>query len=119
MWPISVLRYLDFRGFDSSIVLILRGGNLMSTENFLESLSQQILVRIILVVGRLGVLHMLNQLLLCQTNQSESGARSGGGTVIGVCFNLRWGFSWKIGIDLDSLITGSPQTRSIKLLGSD
>ena len=49
-------KILDFRGFDSSIISILRGGTLMSIGNFLESLSQAILVGIILV-GRLGVLH--------------------------------------------------------------
>ena len=42
-----------FRGFDSSIVLISRGGILMSMGNSPESLSQQILVGIILV-ERLG-----------------------------------------------------------------
>ena len=45
---------LGFRGFDSSTILILRGGILMSIGFFLESLSQAILVGIILV-GRLGV----------------------------------------------------------------
>ena len=45
---------LDFRGFDSSIILMLSGGNLVSIGNFLESLSQAILVGIMLV-GRLGV----------------------------------------------------------------
>ena len=45
----------DFRGFDSSRVLISRGGILMSVGNLLEALSQRILVGIILV-GRLGVL---------------------------------------------------------------
>ena len=44
---------MDFRGFDSSIILILRGGILMSNGDFLESLSQAILVGILLV-GRLG-----------------------------------------------------------------
>ena len=34
---------MDFRGFDSSIILILRGGILMSIGNFPESLSQAIL----------------------------------------------------------------------------
>ena len=47
-------RIMDFRGLDSSIILILRGGILMSVGDFLESLSQAILVGIILV-GRLGV----------------------------------------------------------------
>ena len=46
---------MDFRGFDSSIVLILRGGILMSIGDSPESLSQAILVGIMLV-GRLGVL---------------------------------------------------------------
>ena len=45
---------MDFKGFDSSIFLILRGGILMSIGDFLESLSQTILVGIILL-GRLGV----------------------------------------------------------------
>ena len=47
-------KILDFRGFDSSRILILRGGILMSIGNFPEILSQRILVGIILV-GRLGV----------------------------------------------------------------
>ena len=42
------------RGFDSSRIVSLRGGILMSTGNFLEMLSQLSLVGIILV-GRLGV----------------------------------------------------------------
>ena len=45
---------IDFKGLDSSIILILRGGMLVSIEDFLGSLSQTILVGIILV-GRLGV----------------------------------------------------------------
>ena len=45
---------MDLRGFDSSRILMLRGGILMSIGNFLESLSQAILVGIILA-GRLGV----------------------------------------------------------------
>ena len=47
-------KILDFRGFDSSIILILRGGILRSLGNFPETVSQQILVGIILA-GRLGV----------------------------------------------------------------
>ena len=47
-------KILDFREFYSSIILILRGGILMSMVNFPESLSQRILVGII-IVGRLGV----------------------------------------------------------------
>ena len=47
---------LDFRGFDSSRILIPGGGILMSIGNFPEILSQRILVGIILVgPGRLGV----------------------------------------------------------------
>ena len=54
---------MDFRGFDSSILLILRGGIiLMSMGDFPESLSQAILVGIMLV-GRVGVL-LLSLLLL-------------------------------------------------------
>ena len=45
---------MDFGGFDSSIVLILRGGILMSIGDFEEDLSQAMLVGIMLV-GRLGV----------------------------------------------------------------
>ena len=47
-------KILDLGGSDSSIVLIPRGGILMSLGSFLESLSQAILAGIILV-GRLGV----------------------------------------------------------------
>ena len=45
---------LDFGGFDSSIILVLRGEIVMSIGNCLEDLSQAILVGMILV-GRLGV----------------------------------------------------------------
>ena len=45
---------MDFRGFDSSTILILRGGMIMSIGYFPESLSQAILVGIVLV-GRLWV----------------------------------------------------------------
>ena len=47
-------KFLDFSGFDSSVILLLRGGILMSIGNSPEMLSQQILVGIILV-GRSGV----------------------------------------------------------------
>ena len=46
---------VDFGGCDSSIILIYRGGILMSIGDFPESLSQATLVGIMLV-GRLGVL---------------------------------------------------------------
>ena len=49
-------KILDFGGFDSSRILVLRGGTLMSTGNFLEGLSQGVLAGIILV-GRLGAKH--------------------------------------------------------------
>ena len=45
---------VDFGGFDSSIILIKRGGILMSMGNVPESLSQVMLVGVMLV-GRLGV----------------------------------------------------------------
>ena len=47
-------KILDFRGFDSSRILILRGGILMSIGNFPEVFSQRILVGSILL-RRLGV----------------------------------------------------------------
>ena len=45
---------MDFRGFDSSIILIIRGAILMSIGGFLEVLSLAILGGI-MSVGRLGV----------------------------------------------------------------
>ena len=47
---------MDFRGLDSSIILNLMGGIIMSIGNLSESLSQAMFVGIILV-GRLGVVH--------------------------------------------------------------
>ena len=47
---------MDFRGFDSSIILMLRGGIPWPMGNFLQSLSQAILVGIILV-GRFDIQH--------------------------------------------------------------
>ena len=47
-------KVLDFRGFDSSIILMLRGGILVYIGNSPDVLSHGILVGIILV-GRLGV----------------------------------------------------------------
>ena len=53
--PISVgTKILDFEGFNSSIILMLRGVILMSIGKFPDILSQAILVGIILV-KRLGV----------------------------------------------------------------
>ena len=45
---------VDFRAFDSSTILTLRGGVLMSIRDFPESLTQAMLLGIVLV-GRLGV----------------------------------------------------------------
>ena len=45
-------KILDFRGFDSSRILIVRGGIPRPIGNFTESMSQAILVWIVLV-GRL------------------------------------------------------------------
>ena len=53
-------KILDFRG-NSSRIIILRGGIVMSTGNFLESLRQRILVGIVLV-GRLGVVRQAVEL---------------------------------------------------------
>ena len=58
-------KILDFRGLDSSIILMSRGGTLMSIGNFLETLSQQILVGRFLV-GRLGATNASGSgLILC------------------------------------------------------
>ena len=46
---------MDFRGLDSSIFLILRGGILRPIGDFPEVLTQAMLVGVMLV-GRLGVL---------------------------------------------------------------
>ena len=45
---------MDLRGFDSSMILIIRGGILRTKGDFPETLSQAILAGIMLV-GRLGV----------------------------------------------------------------
>ena len=50
---------VDFGGFDSSIILILRGGILMSIGDFPESLSQAMLVGT-MYLGRLGVREYLS-----------------------------------------------------------
>ena len=42
---------VDFRGFDSSTILIVRGGILVSIGDFPESLSQAVLVGTMLVGG--------------------------------------------------------------------
>ena len=64
--PISIV---DFRGFDSSRILNLRGGILRPIGNFPEILSQAMLVGVILV-GRLGVSGDGGQLMLldCKAN---------------------------------------------------
>ena len=54
---------VDVRGFDSSIILIQRGGTLMSIGDFPESSSQVMLAGIILV-GRLGV-HLNLEVRVC------------------------------------------------------
>ena len=69
-------KIVDFRGFDSSIILIQRGGILMSIGHLPESLSQAMLVGIMLV-GRLGVPLCLRvsplakqELALCKSPES-------------------------------------------------
>ena len=56
-------KILDFRGLDSSRILILRGETPRPIGNFQESLSQAILAGIILI-GRLGVWHARRELPL-------------------------------------------------------
>ena len=57
---------VDFRGFDSSTILALRGGILMSIGDFPEVLSQTMLLGTMLV-GRLGVLE--EHQWLCEGNE--------------------------------------------------
>ena len=66
-------KILDFRGFDSSRILIVRGGILMSIGNFPESLSQAILVGRFLV-GRLGVALSAPLSPPCRLNVPPGGA---------------------------------------------
>ena len=54
---------VDFGGFDSSVILIERGGILMSKGDFPESLSQAMLVGVMLV-GRLGVVILTSILVM-------------------------------------------------------
>ena len=69
-------KILDFRGFGSSVVLSLRGGVLMSIGNFPESLSQQILVAMLLV-GRLGVSSLFARMCaLCRPGTYNNSLRS-------------------------------------------
>ena len=56
-------KILDSRGFDSSIILFSRGGMFMPIGDFLEMLSQAILVGIILV-GREAVYGACERILL-------------------------------------------------------
>ena len=68
-------KILDSRGFDSSIILILRGGILMPIGNLLEMLSQGILVGIILVIreiGRSGSCRLLQHAAHCRTRRIPS-----------------------------------------------
>ena len=70
---------LDFREFDSSRILMLRGGIIMSIGIFRELVSQEVLVGIILV-GKLGVLFSPSpaaglraaQICLCTQKRSTS-----------------------------------------------
>ena len=70
-------KILDFRGFDSSRILIWRGGIVMSIGDFPEGLSQAILVGIMLV-GRLGVMitHIrINILLMIMVRLASGNGR--------------------------------------------
>ena len=61
---------VDVRGFDSSIILNLRGGILRPIGNLPEILSQAMLVRIMLV-GNLGVMGSLQ--ILCFSTEGPLG----------------------------------------------
>ena len=59
-----VTKIMDFRGFDSRIILIVRGGILRSVEDFPEMLSQRTLVGTILV-RRLAVVSGHREIEAC------------------------------------------------------
>ena len=66
-------KILDFRGFDSNMILSLSGFILMSTGDFPESLSLRILAGLILV-GRLGVSRSRRQHQGSARRRSSAGA---------------------------------------------
>ena len=68
---------MDFRGFDSSIILSLMGGIPRPMGNFPESLSQAILVGIILV-GRLGIISVLREVREVEGLAPGEGLAAGG-----------------------------------------
>ena len=74
---------MDFGGFDSSIILSLRGGILMSIGDFPECLSQAILVRIILV-GKSGVIGNAGHVEPGACNRMISELEDLGFTAIGI-----------------------------------
>ena len=57
---------MDFRGLNSSMILIIRGGIPMPKGDFPESLSQAIILVVgIMLVGRLGASWLVIRLRLC------------------------------------------------------
>ena len=69
--PTSIM---DFRGFDSSIILVLRGGIPRPIGDFPESLSQAILLGVMLV-GRLGVFGLFGLLFVLLVFMQHNGYR--------------------------------------------
>ena len=80
---------VDFRGFDSSIILIVRGGILMSIGDFPECLSQAMLVGTMLV-GRLGVLvHFRRNLVMYAARDLRAGEG-----VVYYCYNYYYNYNY-------------------------
>ena len=83
-------KILDFIGFDSSIILILMGGILMSIGNLPEALIQQILVGRILV-GRLGVpVRPAGGGLAPRKEAPRAGGRRGWWNTVGSLVEMLW-----------------------------
>ena len=77
---------VDFRGFDSSIILNLRIGILRPKGNFLESLTRAMLEGIMLE-GRLGVAAACQQTFLHVHMHRDSGKDKGGPSKGGFLYN--------------------------------
>ena len=83
LWALSLIcgtanfptNIMDFRRFDSSIILIIRGGILTSIGDSPESLSRAMLVGVILI-GRLGVPSLFLPFPVLTSGQIAVGAAS-------------------------------------------
>ena len=77
---------MDFRGFDSSTILIVRGGILVSIGDFPESLSQAVLVGTMLV-GGLDVMILImitDNIIMITDNDNDNN----------ITYNDNWQLQW-------------------------